>query len=198
MIRRKTTVVGGGVALLVTAWLFWSWLTYPTDRTPQGAYLRVVTAVNRGKPEEFFAYLETPAQHACYTIKNYRKKILDRVLAAYPEPERTELSKASARFANAPDGADVFAMYAHELGWLNRLRRDMSGIHHVEVQGERASVQTARGTRYPFRRRENGIWGLTLFTATLVLEAQKSSRDYSIVDQAAADYQRVSSQHVTP
>jgi len=43
------------------------------------------------------------------------------------------------------------------MGWLQRLRRDLSGIEHVEVKGDRASVQTARGTRYPFRRRDNGI-----------------------------------------
>ena len=43
----------------------------------------------------------------------------------------------------------------------------MSGIAKVEIAGDRATVETARGTRYAFRRRENGIWGLTLFTAPL-------------------------------
>jgi len=114
------------------------------------------------------------------------------VLAAYPEPERTRLAGRYAAEAEAPDGADVFALYAEQNGWVQRLRRDLSGIAKVEVQGERATIETARGTRYPFRRRpENGIWGLTLFTATLVAEAERAARDHAMIEKAAADYQRV-------
>jgi hypothetical protein len=69
-----------------------------------------------------------------------------------------------------------------------RLRRDLSGVASVEVQGERATVETSRKTRYAFRRRENGIWGLTLFTAALRAEAQAAARDFSVVERAAADY----------
>jgi hypothetical protein len=61
----------------------------------------------------------------------------------------------------------------------------------VEINGERATVETFKGTRYPFRRRENGIWGLTLFTATLESEAEKAARDAAMIDKAAADYDRV-------
>jgi len=50
-------------------------------------------------------------------------------------------------------------------------------------------VQTAHGTRYPFRRRDNGIWGLTLFTATLSAEAEKAARDLLLIDKAANDYE---------
>jgi hypothetical protein len=93
--------------------------------------------------------------------------------------------------ANAPDGADVFSLYARRLGWMNRLRRDLSGIKRVDVQRERATVETVRGTRYPFRRRpENGIWGLTLFTATLAEEAERAARDFALIERAAADYER--------
>ena len=60
----------------------------------------------------------------------------------------------------------------------------------MEVQGERATVVTARGTRYPFRRRENGIWGLTVFTAELDAEAERATRDLEVVERAAADYDR--------
>jgi hypothetical protein len=49
---------------------------------------------------------------------------------------------------------------------------------------------TARGTRDGFRRRENGIWGLTLFTADLVAEAERAARDAEVVEKAAADYER--------
>jgi hypothetical protein len=166
-------------------------LRYPTDRTPEGAYYRVMIAVNRGKPEQFFAYLETPAQHACYTIRDYRKKARARILSAYPEPERTELAARHLAEAMAPDGADVFALYAARLGFIDRLRRDLSGIARVDQRGERATVETARGTRYPFRRRaENGIWGLTLFTAVLEAEAERAARDFALIDRAAADYER--------
>lgn len=179
------------VALALTAWFGLAWLRYPSDRTPEGAYLRVMSAVNRGRAEDFFAYTETRAQHACYTIRDYRKKSRERVLAAYPEPERTRLAALYADEAASPDGSDLFALYAKSRGWLGRLRRDMSGIARVERRGERASVETVRGTRYPFRvREENGIWGLTLFTAELEAEAERAARDYELIDRAASDYER--------
>jgi len=164
--------------------------TYPSDRTPEGAYYRVMIAVNNGRPRDFFAYIETPAQHAAYTIGDYRKRARERVLAAYPEPERSTLSKAYEAEASAPDGSDVFALYAQRRGWVNRLRKDLSGVRKVEIQGDRATVETARGTRYPFRRRENGIWGLTLFTAELSAEADRAARDFAVIEKAAADYER--------
>lgn len=152
--------------------------------------MRVVIAVNRGRPEDFFAYLETRAQHAAYTIRDYRKRTRERVLAAYPEPERSRLSNQYAAEASAPDGADVFALYAKRNGWMSRLRRDLSGIKKVDLAGDRATVETAHGTRYPFRRRDNGIWGLTLFTPVLDAEAERAARDFSVIDKAASDYAR--------
>jgi hypothetical protein len=148
-------------------------------------------AVNKAKPQALFAYLETPAQHASYTIRDYRRRARARVLATYPEPEKSELSARHALEADAPDGADVFAIYAERHGWMTRLRRDLSGIARVEVNGDRATVETVRGTRYPFRRRpENGIWGLTLFTGTLAAEAERAARDFALIDAAAKDYER--------
>jgi hypothetical protein len=186
-------VVGGIAARIVYAYA-----AFPSDRTPEGAYLRVAIAVNRGRPEDFFAYTETRAQHAAYTIRDFRKKARERVLAAYPEPERSRLSAAYAAEANAPDGADVFALYAKRHGWITRLRRDLSGIKKVEVAGDRATVETAHGTRYPFRRRDNGIWGLTQFTPILDAEAERAARDFSVIDQAAADYARAGAQTPPP
>ncbi len=189
--RRAIVYVAGGAAALPVLWFAWSWITYPSDRTPKGAYLRVMSAVNRGRPEAFFAYIETAAQHACFTIRNYRKKARERVLLSYPEPERTRLAGEYKAEAEAADGAAIFALQARRRGWLGRLRRDMSGVKKVEINGQRATVETVRGTRYPFRRRDNGIWGLTLFTATLVSEAEKAARDYRMVEKAADDYDRV-------
>jgi len=185
--------VGLGALVVPLLLVAWAWVTYPSDHTPEGAYLRIMVAVNRGRPEDFFAYTETEAQHACYTIRDYRKRARDRVLAAYPEPERTRVSEAYRALAEAPDGADVFGLYARERAWLDRLRRDLSRVDKVEMAGERATVQTVRGTRYPMRRRDNGIWGLTLFTAALVAEAEKVARDAALVDKAALDYERARS-----
>jgi murein DD-endopeptidase MepM/ murein hydrolase activator NlpD len=180
----------GVVAALALGRIAYAYLSFPSDRTPEGAYLRVAIAVNRGRAEDFFAYTETRAQHAAYTIRDFRKKARERVLAAYPEPERSRLAQEYAAEANAPDGSDLFALYAKRFGWMVKLRRDLSGIKRVEIAGDRATVETARGTRYAFRRRENGIWGLTLFTPLLDAEAERAARDFSVIDKAAADYAR--------
>lgn len=164
---------------------------YPSDSTPRGAYLRIVRAVNEGKPERFFAYIEEAAQHACYTIRDYRKKTLDAAKADYPPGEYKALEEEYGEFARAPDGADVFALMARRHGWLSQLRLDMSGVAKVEQEGPRATVQTARGTRYSLRVRPNGIWGLTAFTPALVEEAEKAARDFEQVEKAAADFSRV-------
>jgi hypothetical protein len=163
---------------------------FPSDRTPEGAYMRIARAIMDERPEEVFPYLETEAQWACYTIRDMRKSALDRARVSYPEPQRSELVRAYEPDALAPDGADVFAREAKTRGWIARLRRDLSGAVKVDLEGERASVVTARGTRYPFRRRDNGIWGLTIFTADLEADAQRASRDLSVVTAAADDFDR--------
>jgi hypothetical protein len=189
--RRRLLWASAVLAALLAASVVAAHVFYPSDRTPEGAYYRVVIAVNRDDPKQFFAYLETPAQHAAYSIRDYRKRAAERVRASYPEPERSELLTRYAAEVAAPDGADVFALYARRLGWMTRLRRDLSGVARVELRGERATVETARGARYPFRRRpENGIWGLTLFTATLAAEAERAARDLSLIERAADDYER--------
>jgi hypothetical protein len=187
--RRVLTIVLAVLGVAVFAVFMWAKFSFPSDRTPEGAYLRIGIAINRGRPQDFFAYTETRAEHACYTIRDYRKKARDRVLAAFPEPDRSRLAAQYAEEANAADGSDVLAIYAKRDGWTNRLRKDMSGIAHIEIQGERATVETARGTRYPFRRRDNGIWGLTLFTAELSAEAEKAARDLDLIEKAASDYE---------
>jgi len=193
--RRRLFWIAALASLLVPAtWVLWSWKRFPSDRTPEGAYLRIVKAVNLGRAEDVFPYTEDPAQHDCFTIRNYRKHARDRVLDAYPEPERSRLAEAHAAEAQAPDGSDVFAFFARKRGWVDRLRKDLSGIAKVEVVGERATVETTRGTRYPFRRRDNGIWGLTLFTADLRIEAEKAARDAALIERNAADYARVREQ----
>ncbi|HEY3818757.1 MAG TPA: hypothetical protein VGL81_16415 [Polyangiaceae bacterium] len=184
-------VVGGLVALAVGVG---SWAVarqpFPAETTPEGAYTRIAYAIAQGHPRDAFAYLETDAQWAAYSVRDMRRKACERVRASYPPEERTRPLDAWHAEGDAPDGADVFALLAVDRGWVPRLERDLSGVEHVEIAGERATVVTSRGTRYPFRRRENGIWGLTIFTAELTAEAERAARDLDVVERTAADYDR--------
>jgi hypothetical protein len=169
-----------------------AWLFYPTDRTPKGAYYRVATAVNKESARELFPYLETAAQHAAFTLHKYSADAVQRIDAAYPQELAVRERERFVAVAKLEPGPGVFEAYAERFGWLDQLRRDLSGVANVEVTGERATVETVRGTRYAFRLRDNGMWGLTLFTARLVADAEKIARDYSVIDAAASDYERVS------
>lgn len=188
--RTKALAIALAVVLVPLALIFGLRRPFPSDRTPEGAYLRVAQAVGKNQPREFFAYLEEEAQWACFTIRDMRKKAAERAARSYPEPQRTQLLVQWQRFGDAPDGSDVFAILYEERGWSKRLRKDMSGVVKVDAEGERASVVTARGTRWPFRVRKNGIWGLTVFTAELIAEAEKATRDLAVVEAAANDYDR--------
>lgn len=163
---------------------------FPPDTTPQGAYMRVARSVAEDDPRAFFAYLETDAQWACFTIHDMRAKASERVASSYPEPRRGEMIAQYKEMAEAADGSYVFALLYRERGWAKRLRRDLSGVVNVDAVGDRASVVTAQGTRYPFRKRDNGIWGLTIFTAELLADAEKATRDLAVVSAAADDYDR--------
>lgn len=164
---------------------------FPSDRTPEGAYLRIAKSATKGDPRGFFAYLQTEAQWACYTIRDTRAKSVARIESSYPEPQRSQLVAQYKRLGSAPDGSDVFAMLYEERGWSRRLTKDLSGVASVEVDGDRATVVTAHGTRWPFRRRDNGIWGLTIFTAELVAESEKTTNDLALVNAAADDYDKL-------
>jgi len=152
--------------------------------------MRIARSVTEDRVRDAFPYMETEAQWASYTIGDMRAKASVLIERGYPEPERGQLLAAYRDEAKAEGGADVFAIVARRRGWVARLRKDLSGAVRTEVQGERATVVTARGTRYPFRRRDNGIWGLTIFTAELAAEAERSTRDLAVVTAAAADYER--------
>jgi len=178
------------LVLLGGAWFSWVQASYPSDHEPRGAYVRIAEAVTRDEPEEFFAYLEDAAQHACFTVRDYRKAALARVRSAFPEKECRAYEERWAAFADAQGGAEVFALYARQEGWLEKLEVDLSRAAGVEVQGERATVVTARGTRHSFRRRAGGIWGLTAFTPKLLSEAERAARDLELIEKAALDYER--------
>jgi hypothetical protein len=163
---------------------------FPPDTTPEGAYARIALAMAERRPRDAFAYLETEAQWASYTIRDARRRACERIRASYPPEEGAKLLHDWSHVAEAPDGADAFAALAVARGWIARLERDLSGAARTEIEGERATVVTGRGTRYAFRRRDNGIWGLTIFTPELMAEAEKASRDLDVVVHAAEDYDR--------
>jgi hypothetical protein len=188
--RRKALAIAVAVALVPIVLAAILYRPFPADRTPEGAYMRIARNVGKNQPRDFFAYLEEEAQWACFTIRDTRARAVERIVKSYPEPQRSQLLVQYKRYAEAPDGSDVFALIYEERGWSKRLRRDLSGAVRVDIEGERASVITARGTRWPFRLRKNGIWGLTVFTAELVAEAEKATRDLAVVEAAASDYDR--------
>jgi hypothetical protein len=183
-------VIVAAIAIIATRVVLRRTHPYASDHTPEGAYMRIAQSLAEDHVEGVFPYLETEAQWACFSIGDLRRKTLARVDANYPDAEKKKLEASFSGEAHAGDGPGVFAWMARDRGWLTRLRRDLSGVARVEVNGERASVVTARGTRYPFRVRDNGIWGLTIFTADLVAESEHASRDFAVVNAAADDYAR--------
>jgi len=189
MNRRRVLIVSGlAVGIALTGGIGWTVLRPPPDTTPEGAYMRVAVNIGKGDPRTVFSYLEDDAQHAAYTLRDFRKKASEVIAKSFPEPERSRLLDAYRELANAEDGADVWLALATERGWIDTLRVDLSGVAQVEVVGPRATVETARGTRYAFRRRHNGMWGMTRFTAELMAEAERAARDYDVAVRAAKDY----------
>jgi len=179
-----------GIPLVLAIAFIRSYTAFPKENIPEGAYARITLAITTGHPRDCFPYLETQAQWAAYTIRDYRSKAAARIARAYPEPDKSAMLATYRREAEAADGADVWLSLAQSRGWITRLRKDLSGIQRIEGSGDRATIETARGTRYAFRRRDNGIWGLTTFTAELVAEAEKAARDFDMVQRAADDYER--------
>jgi len=186
----RRLVLAAVIVLAVTAAVVASHRRFPSDKTPEGAYVRIAQAVDEDRVRDMFPYLETDSQWASFTIKDERAKACARIRASYPKGQGEELLAAYSPLAELADGPDVFALFAKQKGWVVQLRRDLSAVAKVAVEGERASVVTVRGTRYPFRLRDNGIWGLTLFSAQLLAEAERASRDLTVVVAAADDYDR--------
>ncbi len=197
--HKATTLIGGALlAALAGALLIYWVVRFPPDTTPEGAYMRIAHAVSRGKPDDCFAYLEEEAQHGAISIADYASQINKRIEQSYPEPERSEALARYAGMASSERGAGTWALLADQRGWIGRLRRDLSGVESVEIVGERATIVTSRGTRYPFRRRPNGIWGLTIFTVELTTESERLARDWTSIQAAAKDYQRAAEQGEPP
>src|SRR5262249_20759530 len=85
---------------------------FPSEKTPEGAYARIAVAITEGRPRDCFAYLETQAQWASYSIRDFRSKASTLVSRSYPEPERATLLARYRHESEAPDGADVWAYLA--------------------------------------------------------------------------------------
>ena len=191
--RRRLLLRGAGVVLALVvvgaAWVAVTFRPFPPDKTPEGTYARIALAMAERRTRDLFPFLERDAEWATYTIRDLRREACSRVRASYPPDAGAPLLDAWHEQGDADDPADVFTLMATRRGWIARLERDLSGVDHVEVQGARATVVTSRGTRYSFRMRDNGAWGLTLFTADLTAEAERAARDLDVVKRAAQDYE---------
>ncbi len=190
--RRRARALWIGMIVLATVALALAFYKpFPPDRTPEGAYARIAKAISEQRPRDAFDYLEQDAVDACFSIRDQRKAAFDAIEASYPAGSERDARLAEYRDeATSADPPALFVILAERQGSLARLRKDLSGMKSVEVQGDRATVTTARGTRYSFRRRPNGIWGLTFFSAELLAESERSARDLDVVRAAAADYAR--------
>lgn len=190
MSTRRRAALLAGVVLVVVLLVAALWRPYPSARTAEGAYMRLARAVTEAKLETAFAYLEDDARDACYTVQRSRKEARELVAASFPEPERSEVLARYREEAEVASGAALFALVAVRRGWDARLRKDLSGVVDVESDGDRATVVTARGTRYSFRRQRDGGFGLTMFSAELVTDGNRAARDLDVVRKAAQDYAR--------
>ncbi len=187
--RRLLAGVGGFVVVAGLAALALR-RPFPSDHTPEGAWLRIALAIHKQRLEDAFAYLETEAQWASFSIGKSHAKALS-LAASFPVDEQAAIRERYTRFGSHPDGPEVFAAFGKDHHFETRLKKDLSGVGHVEIDGERATVVTARGTRHPFRRRENGIWGLTIFTGELLAESRRAARDLEALEKSAADFARL-------
>jgi hypothetical protein len=191
MTRKARFVMLAVVASTIAVAAFAFYRPFPPDHSPEGAYARIAKAIAEEHPRDMFAYLEQDAQDAAFSIRDMRRETCDWIERAYPPGvDRDTLLAAYGPQANAVDATDEFLLMGKRRGFIARLRTDLSGVGHVEIVGERATVVTARGTRYSFRRRPNGMWGLTMFTAELLAESERAARDLASVRAAAEDYTR--------
>jgi hypothetical protein len=182
-------VVIVSIAVGVVALVFYK--PFPPDKTPEGSYARIAKAIAEQRSRDVFPYLEQDAQDAAFSIHDMRKAASDAIRASYPAGAEKDALLASYRAeAEAPDGPDVFLVLDKKHGFITRLRKDLSGVAKVETEGERATITTAHGARYTFRRRPNGVWGLTRFSAEMLEESERAARDLASVRAAADDYAR--------
>jgi hypothetical protein len=182
-------VLIAAIVIGVVALVFYK--PFPPDKTPEGSYARIAKAIAEGRSRDVFPYLEQDAQDAAFSIHDMRKGACDFITQSYPQGTERDALLASYRpEADALDGPDVFMLLDKKDAFIARLRKDLSGIATIETQGERATLTTVKGTRYTFRRRPNGVWGLTRFTAEMLDASQRAARDLASVRAAAEDYSR--------
>ena len=175
---------------LAGAMIYWKFGRFPPETEPKGAYLRIVQALQDGRPVEIFPYTETATQHGCYSILGYHRDAYQLITAEFPEERKLSDAPRYEEFAGMKDGSEVFLSIAVRGGYLERLTKDLSAVKQVQINGERATVETVRGTRYSFRRRSNGIWGLTMFSAEIQTEALRSAREFDQLKNIAIELKR--------
>src|SRR5260221_5660264 len=124
-VAKVALVVGLPVAVVV-AFVLRSRAAFPKETTPEGAYARIAVAIAGGRPRDCFAYLETQAQWASYTIRDYRSQAAARIAQAYPEPDKTTMLASYRRAAGAADRDDLWLALAEGRRSIARPRKDLS------------------------------------------------------------------------
>lgn len=174
--------------------LFRALVSEPAPTSPEGAYVRVAARISSGDAKGVYALLDDRARDACARLSRARKEASALVESTFPEPDRTRLLAEYEPIASAADLEGVWLALSSARGYATNLRRDLSGVASVERDVEAdgaATIVTARGARYPFTRRSDGTWGLSLFTEEIVTDAWRAERDLEIIQASSADYARV-------
>lgn len=165
----------------------------PPETRPEGSYVRIAERISSGAERGVFELLDDRAKDACNRLFRARREASNLVDGVYPEPERARLLERWRPIASVESAADAWDVLSSRRGWIATLRRDLSGVTRATIDGDTATIETARGARYPFAKRADGTWGLALFTADLTDEAWRAERDLEVIQAAAADYARVPS-----
>ncbi len=146
--RQRLFWIGGAAvvaALLAAAWMSWVHASYPSDREPRGAYVRIVESVTRNRPEDFFAYLEDAAQHACFTIRDYRKAALGRVRASFPGERAARVRAALRSDRGCSRRSRGIGLLCAKAKAGSQARSRLARAAAVEIQGERAARRHGAG-----------------------------------------------------
>ncbi len=200
--RRSIWIALAALAALAIVFVGWRLLAgAPPDTQPEGAYVRVAERISAADARGVFTLLDDDGKSACERLWRARREASTLVESTYPEPradrpldlgaERAQLLESYRPIADAEDPAAVWVVLAAQRSWIAILRRDLSGVTKVDLDGDMAVIHTARGTQYPFAKRANGTWGLSLFTTELVADAWRAERDLEVIRSASADYARV-------
>ena len=181
MKRRTVLVAYGGSSWSPARCSRASAAEFPPDTQPDGATCASRTTISRARRARSLLP-EDAAQHATFTIRDFRAKAAAR-RDALPEPERSKLMASYHEIASAPDGPSV-----SDPGARARLDRAAAQDLSESLRSDRGRARDGRHRARdplllsPARQRH---LGLTMFTAELLVEADAPARDFDVVLRAS-------------